>query len=51
MKTFKIKFTRTPIFSFVTNEVSVLDHHFTYFSIYNVELELHDRSRVTAHLC
>jgi hypothetical protein len=41
---FKMKYTRTPIFSFQSNEASVLDHIVpTTFSINSVELELHDR--------
>jgi hypothetical protein len=38
----KINYTRTPIFSFQSNEVSVLEYIApTYFSVYSVELELH----------
>jgi hypothetical protein len=44
MKTFKIKYMSTPIFSFESNEASVLDHIGPIFFIYFVELELHDRS-------
>jgi hypothetical protein len=41
---FKMKYTRTPIFSFQSNEAIVLDHIVpTTFSINSVELELHDR--------
>jgi hypothetical protein len=41
---FKMKYMRTPIFSFQSNEASVLDHIVpTTFSINSVELELHDR--------
>jgi hypothetical protein len=41
---FKMKYTWTPIFSFQSNEASVLDHIIpTTFSINSVELELHDR--------
>jgi hypothetical protein len=41
---FKMKYTRTPIFSFQSNEASALDHIVpTTFSINSVELELHDR--------
>jgi hypothetical protein len=40
---FKMKYTRTPIFSFQSNEASVLNHIVpTTFSINSVELELHD---------
>jgi hypothetical protein len=38
---FKMKYTRTPIFSFQSNEAIVLEHIApTYFSVYSVELEL-----------
>jgi hypothetical protein len=42
---FKMKYTRTPIFSFQSNEASLLEHvaPMIIFSIYSVELELHDR--------
>jgi hypothetical protein len=42
---FKIKYTRTLIFSFQSNEASHLEHfaHIAIFSIYSVELELHGR--------
>jgi hypothetical protein len=42
---FKMKYTRTPIFSFQSNEASRLEHFapIVNFSIYYVELELHDR--------
>jgi hypothetical protein len=41
---FKMKYTRTLIFSFQCNEASVLEHFCAYiFSIYSVEVELHDR--------
>jgi hypothetical protein len=42
---FKMKYTRTPIFSFQSNEASHLEHvaPIVIFSIYSVELELHDR--------
>jgi hypothetical protein len=42
---FKMKYTRTPIFSFQSNEASHLDHvaPIVNFSIYSVESELHDR--------
>jgi hypothetical protein len=41
----KVKYTRTPIFSFKCNEASPLEHFapVVNFSIYSVELELHDR--------
>jgi hypothetical protein len=40
---FKMKYTRTLIFSFQSNEASVLNHIVpTTFSINSVELELHD---------
>jgi hypothetical protein len=52
MKTFKIKYMSTPIFSFQSNEASVLDHIVpTTFSINSMELELHDRMVCFAHLC
>jgi hypothetical protein len=39
-----MKYTRTPIFSFQSNEACVLEHiAHTYFSVYSVELELHVR--------
>jgi hypothetical protein len=48
---FKMKHTRTLIFSFQSNEASVLDHIVpTIFSISSVELELHDRKVCFAHL-
>jgi hypothetical protein len=42
---FKMKYTRTPIFSFQSNEASLLEYvaPIINFSIYSVELELHDR--------
>jgi hypothetical protein len=42
---FKMKYTRTPIFSFQSNEASHLEHvaPIVIFSLYSVELELHDR--------
>jgi hypothetical protein len=42
---FKMKYTRTLIFSFQSNEASLLEHvaPIVNFSIYSVELELHDR--------
>jgi hypothetical protein len=42
---FKMKYTRTPIFSFQSNEASHLDHvaPIVNFSIYSVESKLHDR--------
>jgi hypothetical protein len=50
---FKIKYTRTPIFSFQSNEASLLEHvaPMINFSIYYVELELHDRKVRPVHLC
>jgi hypothetical protein len=42
-KTFKIKYMRTLIFSFNSNEASVLEYIAHIFSIYSIELELHDR--------
>jgi hypothetical protein len=48
----KMKYTRILIFSFQSNEASVLDHIVpTTFSIYYVELELHDRKVCSTHLC
>jgi hypothetical protein len=38
-----MKYTRTPIFFFQSNEASVLEHIAPIFSIYSVDLELHDR--------
>jgi hypothetical protein len=42
---FKMKYMSTPIFSFQSNEASHLEHvsPIVNFSIYSVELELHDR--------
>jgi hypothetical protein len=41
---FKMKYTRTLIFSFQSNKASVLDHIVpTTFSINSIELELYDR--------
>jgi hypothetical protein len=49
---FKMKYMRTPIFSFQSNETSVLDHIVpTTFSINSVELELHARKVCFALLC
>jgi hypothetical protein len=44
-KDFKMKYTRTPIFSFQSNEASHLEHFapIVNFSISSVELELHHR--------
>jgi hypothetical protein len=42
-KDFKRKCTRTLIFSFQSNEASVLEHLAPKFSIYSIELELHVR--------
>jgi hypothetical protein len=41
---FKMKYTRTPILSFQSNEASHLEHFapIVNSSIYSVELELHD---------
>jgi hypothetical protein len=41
---------RPPIFSFQSNEASVLEHFLPKFSIYSVELDLHDRKVYSAHL-
>jgi hypothetical protein len=43
-KDFKTKYTRTLIFSFQSNEESVLEHIAPNLSIYFVEQELYDRS-------
>jgi hypothetical protein len=43
---FKMKYTRTPIFSFQSNEASHLEHVapiVVSFSLYSIELELHAR--------
>jgi hypothetical protein len=42
---FKMKYTRTLIFSIQSNEASHLKHFapIVIFSIYSIELELHDR--------
>jgi hypothetical protein len=44
-KDFKMKYTRTPIFSFQSNEASHIEHFapIVIFSIYSVEVELHGR--------
>jgi hypothetical protein len=47
-----MKYTRILIFSFQSNEGSVLDHIVpTTFSINSMKLELHDRKVYFAHLC
>jgi hypothetical protein len=52
MRNSKMKYIRILIFSFQSNEASVLDHIVpTTFSINSVELELHDRKVCFAHLC
>jgi hypothetical protein len=49
---FKMKYTRILIFSFQSNEASALDHFVPItFSIYYVEIELHDRSKCCTNLC
>jgi hypothetical protein len=49
---FKMKYTRTLIFSFQSNEASVLEHIApTYFSVYSIELEFHVGSVCSVHLC
>jgi hypothetical protein len=46
-----MKYTRIVIFSFQSNEASVIDHIVpTTISINSVELELHDRKVCFAHL-
>jgi hypothetical protein len=48
----EMKYTRIMIFSFQSNEASVLYHIVpTTFSINSVELELHDRKVCFVHLC
>jgi hypothetical protein len=48
---FKTKYTRTSIFSFQSNEANVLEYFAPiYFSIYFIELELHDRKVCSVHL-
>jgi hypothetical protein len=48
---FKMKYTRTPIFSFQSNEASALDHFATIiFPVYSVEVELHVKSKRCANL-
>jgi hypothetical protein len=46
-------YTRTPIYSLVSNKASYLEHivPIIIFPIYYVELELHDRKVCFAHLC
>jgi hypothetical protein len=47
-----MKYMRTPIFSFQSNEASVIEHIApTYSSVYSVELELHVGSVRAVHLC
>jgi hypothetical protein len=42
---FKMKYMRTLIFLFQSNEPSVIEHIVpTYFTVYSVELELHEKS-------
>jgi hypothetical protein len=49
---FKTKPSRRPNFSLRISKASVLEHIApTYFSIYSVELELHDRKVCYSHLC
>jgi hypothetical protein len=50
---FKRFYTRTPIYSLVSNEASYLEHiaPIFIFSIYSIELELHDRNVCFVHLC
>jgi hypothetical protein len=50
---FKMKYTRTLIFSFQSNEASHLEHFapIVIFSIYSVALELHNRKVCFALLC
>jgi hypothetical protein len=50
---FKTFYTRTPIYSLVSNEASYLEHiaPIFIFSIYYVEIELQDRKVYFAHLC
>jgi hypothetical protein len=50
---FKMKYTRTLICSFQSNEASHLEHFapIVIFSIYSIELELHDRKVCFALLC
>jgi hypothetical protein len=51
-KDFKMKYMRTLIFSFQSNEASALDHFaLITFPIYSVEIELHDRSKLCANVC
>jgi hypothetical protein len=47
-----MKYTRILIFSFQSNDATVLEHIApTYFSVYSVELEFHVGSVCSAHLC
>jgi hypothetical protein len=39
------------MYSLVSNEASYCEHFVPKFSIYSVELELHDRNVCLAHLC
>jgi hypothetical protein len=49
---FKMKYTRTLIFSFQSKEASALGHFAAIiFPIYSVEVELHVRSKRRANLC
>jgi hypothetical protein len=47
----KTKHTRTLIFSFQSNEASVLEYIAPIFSIYSIELEFHDKSVWSVNLC
>jgi hypothetical protein len=52
MRISKTKPLRRPSFSLRISKASVLEHIApTYFSMYYVELELHDRKVCSAHLC
>jgi hypothetical protein len=48
-----MKYTRILVFSVQSNEASHLEHFasIVIFSIYSVELELHDRKVCFTHLC
>jgi hypothetical protein len=48
---FKTLYTRTLIYSLVSNEASYLKHFVPKFSIYSVKRDLHDRKVCYVHLC
>jgi hypothetical protein len=52
LRTSRAKPSRSPSFSLQSSKASALDHFAPItFSIYSVEIELHDRSKRCANLC